>query len=83
MKPRLDSLPMTPEDTAIWCHVFLKAGGWPEWSHGSFQRSDRSDAALMLALTHSWHWLRSRGCTKAEWWNAVRKDVGRIASGLK
>ena len=50
MKPRLDSLPMTHEDTAIWCHVFLKAGGWPEWTHGRFQRSDRRDADLMYEL---------------------------------
>lgn len=50
MKPRLDSLPMTHEDTAIWCHVFLKAGGWPEWTHGRFQRSDRRDADLMYKL---------------------------------
>jgi len=50
MKPRLDSLPMTHEDTAIWCQVFLKAGGWPEWSHGRFQRADRRDADLMLGF---------------------------------
>ena len=50
-----ESGPMTHEDRAIWSRVFLKAGGWPEWSRGRFQRADRRDADIMrIGVMNPW-----------------------------
>lgn len=82
MKPRLEAAEYTAEDTRIHLRHFhaapdLALFGGTLFGIGRVQ--DHRDADLMLALMRSWRLLRSRGCTKSEWWSAVRQDVERIA----
>jgi len=86
MKPRLESLPFTEEDLDVWWWHTLHRGRTFDVTRvfaNVYVTSDLRDADLMLALTNSWNWLRSRGCSKSEWWSAVRNDVERIAGGTR
>jgi hypothetical protein len=39
---------LTPEDTSIWCEVYLRAGRRPEFGIVRAAAADRHDAELML-----------------------------------
>jgi hypothetical protein len=47
MRP-LPTAPLTLEDTAIWCVVYLRRGRRPEYGIGPASRADSSDAELMF-----------------------------------
>lgn len=56
MKPRLESLPLTAEDVAIWCEVYLRAGRWPERGVVPAVTADRRDADLMWITQAVWRY---------------------------
>lgn len=54
MKP-LARMPLTAEDTAIWCRVYLRSGRWPQFGATAAAAADRRDADVMrIGVMNPW-----------------------------
>ena len=74
---------LTEEDRAAWFDWQVNPSrDWQLWE--ALERisvqSDESDAHLVKVLLKTWLFVSSLGCTRAEWWQAFRNDVERIAA---